>query len=39
MKDLKSVYGAVTKDAGEIALDKLEEKWGEHSNILSLSGS
>ena len=29
MKDLKPVYGAVTKDAGEMALDKLEEKWGE----------
>jgi hypothetical protein len=24
MKDLKLVYGAVTKDAGEMALDKLE---------------
>ena len=25
MKDLKPVYGAMTKDAGEIALDKLEQ--------------
>ena len=24
--DLKPVYGAVTKDAGEMALDKLEDK-------------
>jgi len=28
MKDLKPVYGAVTKDAGEIALDQLGAKWG-----------
>ena len=25
-KDLRPVYGAVTKEAGEMALDKLEEK-------------
>lgn len=29
MKDLKPVYGAVTKENGEMSLDKLEEKWGE----------
>ena len=34
MKDLKPVYGAVTKDAGEMALDKLEEKWGEQYPIV-----
>ena len=34
MKDLKPVYGAVTKEAGEIALDKLEEKWGEQYPIV-----
>ncbi len=28
MKDLKPVYRAVTKEAAEMALDKLEEKWG-----------
>ena len=28
MKDLKPVYRAVTKEAAELALDKLEEKWG-----------
>ena len=34
MKDLKPVYGAVIKDAGEMALDKLEEKWGEQYPIV-----
>ena len=34
MKDLKPVYGAVTKDAGDIALDKLEGKWGEQYPIV-----
>ena len=34
MKDLKPVYGAVTKEAGEMALDKLEEKWGEQYPIV-----
>jgi inhibitor of KinA sporulation pathway (predicted exonuclease) len=29
MKDLKKVYKAPTKNAAEIALDKLEEKWGK----------
>lgn len=28
MKDLKLVYRASTKEAAEVALDKLEEKWG-----------
>ena len=32
--DLKPVYGAVTKDAGEMALDKLEDKWGEQYPIV-----
>ena len=34
MKDLKPVYGAVTKDACEMALDKLEEKCGEQYPIV-----
>lgn len=29
MADLKPVYRAASKDAAEIALDELEEKWGE----------
>ena len=29
LADLKCVYAAFTKDATELALDKLEEKWGE----------
>ena len=29
LADLKCVYAALTKDATELALDKLEEKWGE----------
>ena len=29
MKDLKPVYRAASKEAAEIALDKLEEKWGD----------
>lgn len=29
IKDLKTVYGAVNKDAAEIQLDELEETWGE----------
>ena len=32
--DLKPVYGAVTKDAGEMALDKLEDKWGDQFPIV-----
>ena len=34
MKDLKPVYGAVNKEVGELALDKLEEKWGEQYPIV-----
>ena len=29
MKDLKPVYRACNKEAAEVALDKLEEKWGK----------
>ena len=29
IKDLKTVYGAVNKDAAETQLDELEETWGE----------
>ena len=29
LKDLKLVYAADTKEKAEVALDKLEEKWGE----------
>ena len=29
LADFKCVYAALTKDATELALDKLEEKWGE----------
>jgi len=28
MKDLKLVYKAISKDAAESELDRLEEKWG-----------
>ena len=34
MKDLKPVYGAATKEAGEMALDQLESKWGEQYPIV-----
>ncbi len=34
MKDLRPVYGAVTKEAGEMALDQLEAKWGEQYPIV-----
>ena len=34
MKDLKPVYGAATKEAGEAALDQLEAKWGEHYPVV-----
>jgi transposase-like protein len=34
MKDLKKVYKAPTKNAAEIALDELEEKWGEKYPIV-----
>lgn len=29
MQDLKPVYQAPTEEAGLLALDKLEEKWGD----------
>ncbi len=29
MRDLKPVYKAPTEEAGLLALDKLEEKWGK----------
>ncbi len=28
MKDLKLVYKAISKEAAEVELDRLEEKWG-----------
>ena len=34
LADLKCVYAALTKDAAELALDKLEEKWGEQYPIV-----
>jgi len=34
MKDLKKVYKAPTKDAAQIALNELEEKWGEKYPIV-----
>ena len=34
MKDLKPVYGAVSKDAAETELLQLEEKWGEQYPIV-----
>lgn len=34
MKDLKLVYQAVSKDAAELELDKLEEKWGKKYPIV-----
>ena len=34
MKDLKRVYGAVSKDAAETELDNLELKWGEQYPIV-----
>jgi putative transposase len=34
MKDLKKVYKAPTKNAAEIALNELEEKWGEKYPIV-----
>jgi len=33
MKDLKRVYKAVSKEAAETELDKLDETWGATSNI------
>ena len=34
MKDLKLVYGAVSKEAAETELDNLEAKWGEQYPIV-----
>ena len=34
MKDLKEVYKAINKDGAELALDKLEEKWGDKYPIV-----
>ncbi len=34
MADLKPVYKAVSKEAAEIALDKLEERWGKKYPIV-----
>jgi transposase-like protein len=34
MKDLKLVYQAISKEAAEIELDKLEEKWGKKYPIV-----
>ena len=34
--DLKPVYDAVTMDAGEMALDKLEDNWGIISQQLAI---
>ena len=34
MKDLKPVYQAVSKEAAELELDKLEEKWGSKYPIV-----
>jgi transposase-like protein len=34
MKDLKPVYQAVSKEAAELELDKLEEKWGDKYPIV-----
>ena len=34
LKDLKLVYGAVSKDAAEAELDNLETKWGEQYPIV-----
>jgi transposase-like protein len=34
MADLKKVYKAVSKEAAETALDKLEEKWGDKYPIV-----
>lgn len=34
LKDLKLVYGAVSKESAEIELDNLESKWGEQYPIV-----
>ena len=38
LADLKCVYAALTKDAAELALDKLEEKWDEQYPASSSTG-
>ena len=34
MADLKPIYRADTKGAAEVALDELEEKWGEKYGVI-----
>jgi transposase-like protein len=34
LKDLKQVYGAISKEAAETELDRLEEKWGSKYPIV-----
>lgn len=34
VKDLRRVYGAVSKEAAEVELDKLQAKWGEQYPIV-----
>ena len=34
MKDLKLVYKAISKEAAEVELDRLEEKWGDKYPIV-----
>ena len=34
MADLKPVYHATSKEAAEVALDHLEERWGEQYPIV-----
>lgn len=34
MKDLKLVYQAISKEAAELELDRLEEKWGDKYPIV-----
>jgi transposase-like protein len=34
MKDLNFVYQAISKEAAELELDRLEEKWGDKYPIV-----
>jgi transposase-like protein len=34
MKDLKEIYRVATKEAGEIALEILKDKWGDKHSIV-----
>lgn len=34
MKDLKLIYQAISKEATEMELDKLESKWGAKNILL-----